>query len=247
VSQLATKEVSRNPLVQQPTRALKDRDYSPELTKIIANLHHKSDVSPVIKIYETNSKTAGEFMNRLTGKQIAVIATNGFEESELLVPVLALRNEGAHVDIISSKKEPIRGWKDNEWSKSIKVDKSIDQVSAADYDALLIPGGTLNCDQLRQCSLTVNFVENFFETGRPIAAICHGPQLLIEADVVTARRLTSYASLRTDLENAGVEWVDMSVVVDNGLVTSRTPDDLPEFISKMVEEFEKGTQSEARP
>jgi len=186
-------------------------------------------------------------MDRLTGQKIAAIATDGFEESELLVPVEALRKEGAHVDIISPKKKAIRGWKDHEWSKSVDVDKSIEEVSVADYDALFIPGGTLNCDQLRRCLLTVNFVENFFEAGKPVAAICHGPQLLIEADVVTGRRLTSYASLRTDLENAGAEWVDKSVVVDEGLVTSRTPNDLPDFIAKMIEEFQEGIHSEQRP
>jgi len=186
-------------------------------------------------------------MNRLIGQRIAAIVTDGFEESELLVPIEALRNEGAQVDIISPQKKAIRGWKDHEWSKSIEVDKSIEQVSAVDYGALFIPGGTLNCDKLRQCLLTVNFVENFFESGKPVAAICHGPQLLIEADVVTGRRLTSYASLRTDLENAGAEWVDKSVVVDNGLVTSRTPNDLPDFIGKMIEEFEEGIHPEQRP
>lgn len=179
-------------------------------------------------------------MNRLNGKKIAVIATHGFEEDELVVPVNALRSEGAEVDIIAPELEPIRGWKNKDWTDSIQVDRPIGDVRCAEYDALLIPGGALNCDQLRMNEEAIALVREFFSSHKPVAAICHGPQLLIEADVVAGRELTSYAAIRTDLENAGALWVNEAVVVDNGLVSSRTPDDLPDFVRKMLEEIEEG-------
>lgn len=183
-------------------------------------------------------------MNRLQGKRIAVIATNGFEEDELLVPLRALEQEGANVDIISLTDDPIRGWKNDDWGSEIDVQLAIGDADADDYDGLLIPGGVMSPDTLRQHDEVVHFISNFFDFRKPVAAICHGPQLLIEADVIAGREMTSYQSIRTDLENAGALWRDESVVVDQGLVTSRTPQDLPVFCAKMIEEFREGRHAD---
>jgi len=180
-------------------------------------------------------------VKRLIGRRIAAVVTDGFEESELTEPLKALKNEGAIVHIVAPDDiREIRGWKEGEWTVKLPVDRGIDVVGSNDYDALLIPGGVLNTDALRMDEAVVDFVEEFFSSGKPVAAICHGAQLLIEADVVSGRELTSYSSIRTDLENAGAIWFDREVVVDNGLVTSRSPRDLPAFINKMIEEFREG-------
>ena len=175
-----------------------------------------------------------------TSIRVAVIATNGFEESELREPVQALRDNGMQAEIISTELGSIRAWKEKDWSATLAVDRTFADVSSDDFDALLIPGGTLNCDKLRLNDAAVSFVREFFEQGKPVAAICHGPQMLIEADVVEGRKLTSFEAIRTDLINAGADWEDSEVVVDQGLVTSRTPKDLPAFIAKMLEEFREG-------
>jgi protease I len=177
----------------------------------------------------------------LKGKKVAILATDGFEQDELLSPWQALREAEADVKIISpSKEDHIKGWDYKDWGKKVKVDLPLDQARAEDFDALVLPGGVINPDHLRREPAAVQFVKAFFQTGKPVAAICHGPQLLIEADVVRGRKLTSFASIRTDLKNAGAQWVDQEVVVDNGLVTSRSPDDLPAFNAKMIEEFAEG-------
>jgi protease I len=176
----------------------------------------------------------------LSGKRIAIIATDGFEKSELFDPKQALEESGATVVLVSSKKEDIKGWTDGDWDSSISIDKTFDEVQAANFDGLFIPGGTLNCDKLRTDETAVAFVKDFFTQHKPVAAICHGPQLLIEADVVSGRKITSYAAIRTDLENAGAKWKDEECVVDQGLVTSREPKDLPTFIAKMIEEYAEG-------
>lgn len=183
-------------------------------------------------------------MNRLSGKKVAAIATNGFEEDELLMPLRALQSEGATVEIVSPEEGTIRGWKNKDWSCTVDVQTTLDAAIPSNYDALLIPGGVINPDTLRMNPAAVEFVRAFFDSGKPVAAICHGPVLLIEADVVTGRELTSYRSIRTDLENAGALWVDEEVVVDDGLVTSRTPDDLTAFISKTIEEIEEGVHEQ---
>ncbi|WP_247235253.1 type 1 glutamine amidotransferase domain-containing protein [Telluribacter sp. SYSU D00476] len=177
---------------------------------------------------------------KLKGKRVAILATDGFEQVELTDPRKALDEQGAETHIISPEKGTIKAWDMTNWGDSFEVDKSIDEVSADEYDALLLPGGVLNPDQLRTNQKAVQFVREFFQSGKPVAAICHGPQLLIEADVVRGRKLTSYPSVRTDLQNAGAEWVDAEVVTDHGLVTSRKPDDIPAFNRKMVEEFREG-------
>lgn len=176
----------------------------------------------------------------LTGKRVAVLATDGFEQSELDVPVEALRTCGAHVDIVAPQSGSICGWNGKDWGEKRKVDKVLADVTADYYDSLVLPGGVLNSDKLRTIPEAVEFTREFFEQQKPVAAICHAGQLLIEADLVDGRTLTSYASIRLDLENAGALWEDLSVVVDNGLTTSRSPDDLPDFCNKLCEEILEG-------
>jgi len=176
----------------------------------------------------------------LTGKRVAVLATDGFEQSELDVPVQALKDCGAQVDIIAPKAGTICGWSEKNWGQPRKVDKVLSDVSADYYDSLVLPGGVLNSDSLRTFPDAVEFAREFFEQQKPVAAICHAGQLLIEADLVEGRTLTSYASIRIDLENAGALWEDSSVVVDQGLTTSRSPEDLPDFCDKLCEEILEG-------
>ncbi len=179
----------------------------------------------------------------LSGKNVAILATDGFEESELMKPLAALEEAGATTTIVSLKAGSIKGWSGEGFGKAIPVDQMIDDADEKAFDALMLPGGVINPDTLRTNEAAVKFVRSFFDAGKPVAAICHAPQLLIEADVVKGRRLTSYASIRTDLINAGADWVDESVVVDQGLVTSRNPDDIPDFIRKMVEEIAEGVHT----
>lgn len=178
--------------------------------------------------------------NKLKGKKVAILATDGFEESELSQPLQELKNQGATAHIVSIKSGQIKAWDQGDWSKKYDVDKTLDEVSADDYNALVLPGGVINPDKLRANEKAVSFVRDFFKAGKPVAAICHGPWTLIEADVVKGRKMTSYKSIKTDLINAGANWVDEEVVVDQGLVTSRNPDDLPAFCRKMVEEIREG-------
>ncbi len=165
----------------------------------------------------------------LKGKNVAILAADGFEQSELETPLKELKDAGANVEIISLKKGKIKGWKDNNWGEEINVDKALDEVKSDDYDALVLPGGALNPDTLRADEDAVNFAADFLEDGKPLAAICHGPWTLIESGLLQGRKMTSYKSIRSDLINAGVVWLDEEVVVDNGLITSRSPKDLPAF------------------
>jgi protease I len=173
---------------------------------------------------------------KLDGLRVAALLTDGFEDSELTEPVRALRESGADVRIVSPKQGEVEGKN----RTKMPVDLTVDQANATDFDALLIPGGLKNPDTLRQDERAVRLVRAFYDAAKPIASICHGPWLLVEADVVRGRRLTSYPSLKTDIRNAGGDWTDSPVVVDQGLVTSRRPDDLPQFIAKMLEEFAEG-------
>jgi len=180
-------------------------------------------------------------MGQLSNRTIAVLSENGFEETELTSPVERLKEEGATVHIISSKSGKIQAMKgDHQWTIEVDVDKTINEANADDYHALVIPGGVLNPDALRKNEDAVDFVKAFFDLGKPVAAICHGPQVLITAEVVEGRKLTSTKTIKIDLLNAGAEWYDQEVVVDAGLVTSRSPRDLPAFNDKMVEEFAEG-------
>lgn len=178
--------------------------------------------------------------DKLKGMKIAILATDGFEQSELFEPLKAVEEAGARVEIISLKDGKIKGWSDNDWGKSISVDKTASKAKAEDYDGLILPGGVINADILRGDKNAVNFVATYLRTNRPLAAICHAAWILIEAGGVEGRTMTSWASLKTDLENAGVKWVDQEVVSENGWVTSRSPKDLPAFNKKMIEEFAEG-------
>lgn len=175
---------------------------------------------------------------KLTDKKIAILATDGFEEAELFEPKKALEAAGAHVDVISFKSGKIRAWKDDDWGKTIAVDQTIFNSMASDYDALMLPGGVINADKVRVKKEAVEFVKDFVEAGKPIAAICHAAWTLIETGHMAERKLTSWPSLKTDLRNAGATWVDEEVVVDHGWVTSRKPDDLPAFNERMIQEFQ---------
>lgn len=177
---------------------------------------------------------------KLKNKKVAVLSENGFEESELFQPYERLKEEGADVHIVSVKSGEIKGMKDHEWSKSIKVDKTLDEVSGSDYHALVLPGGVINPDALRGNKKAVEFVKHFSDESKPIAAICHGPQTMIDAEAVKGKKMTSFPAIKKDLQNAGANWVDEEVVVDQGLVTSRDPNDLPAFMDKMVEEIAEG-------
>ncbi len=180
-------------------------------------------------------------MENLKRKTVAILATNGFEESELKSPKNALEAAGADVHIVSLESGEIKGWADGNWSSNTyKVDKTLDEVSQSDYNALVLPGGVINPDTLRKNDKAVSFVKSFFEHHKPVGAICHAPWLLAEADVLQGRKVTSYNSIKTDIVNAGANWVDQEVVVDEGLVTSRNPKDLPAFNAKMVEEVYEG-------
>ncbi len=179
-------------------------------------------------------------MPNIQNKKVAVLATDGFEQSELQKPVDALKEAGATVEIISLKSGSIKGWDEKDWGDEVDVDKTVDSVKADDYDALVLPGGVMNPDTLRMNKTAVAFVADFMRAKEPVAAICHGPWTLIEAGALAGRKLTSWPSLKTDIENAGGTWVDEEVVTDNGLVTSRKPADLPAFCKKMIEEIGEG-------
>jgi protease I len=180
----------------------------------------------------------------LSGKRIAFLATDGFEQSELVQPWQAIKEAGAEVVLVSPKEGKIQGMNHDEKADQFTVDQSVHSASAEDFDGLVLPGGVANPDSLRTCDDSVSFVRDFFKQHKPVAAICHGPWTLIEADVVRGRCVTSWPSLKTDLINAGADWVDEPCVCDAGLVTSRKPDDLPEFCEKAIEEFAEGRHAD---
>jgi protease I len=179
---------------------------------------------------------AGELKNT----RVAALVDNGFEQVELTEPMKALEQAGASVDVVSPQQSKVKGWNHTKWGDEVNVDVTLDFASADKYDALLLPGGVINPDKLRINPKAVQFVRAFVNSGRPIAAICHGPWTLIEAGGVKGRKVTSWPSLRSDLTNAGANWVDQECVTDNGLVTSRKPEDIPAFNRKMIEEFAEG-------
>lgn len=177
------------------------------------------------------------FEKKLHGKVIAILATNGFEEAELLKSRDILEEVGAQTMVVSLKKDPIKSWKNGNWGNSIKVDSLITDVNSEDFDALLIPGGVMNPDKLRTEPDVIQFVKEFILVGKPVAAICHGPWVLIETGLIDDCNITSWPSLKTDLVNAGATWIDQEVVVDQGIITSRKPDDIPAFCRKFIEEI----------
>ncbi len=176
----------------------------------------------------------------LTGKRVAILIANGFEQEEMTRPRRALHDAGATTYIVSPEADKVRGWDHTDWGESFSVDVPLDQANPDDYDALLLPGGVMNPDKMRRNPHAQAFVRAFFDARKPVAVICHAPWMLIDAGVVGGRTLTSYHTLQMDLKNAGANWVDQEVVVDNGLVSSRKPDDIPAFNDKMIEEFAEG-------
>ena len=180
-------------------------------------------------------------MSNLQGKKVAILSENGFEEVELISPREALQKAGATVEIVSpSSTGKVRGWNEENWGITLVVDVPVSSASPDDYDALVIPGGVINPDLLRRDRASVDFAKAFLKAGKPVAAICHGPQLLIETNLLEGRSMTSFPSIRTDLINAGANWLDKEVVTDEGLITSRSPKDLEAFNRKMIEEIAKG-------
>jgi protease I len=176
----------------------------------------------------------------LQGKKVAILVEKGFEQIELTDPQQALEEAGAQTMIVSPAGDTVRGWAKTDWGDEFEVDVALDRARPEEFDALLLPGGVMNPDKLRRNKKAQQFIQHFFQSGKPVAAICHAPWVLIDAGVVKGRKLTSYETLQMDLKNAGAHWVDQEVVVDNGLVTSRKPDDLPAFNDKMIEEFAEG-------
>ena len=177
-------------------------------------------------------------------KKVAILTENGFEEVELTSPKKAMENAGFKVDIVSSETGHVTAWDHDHWSITLPVDVNLSDANPNDYDALMIPGGVLNPDKMRMQKNYVAFAKSFMESGKPVAAICHGPQLLIETGMVNGRKMTSYPSISTDLKNAGAQWLDQEVVVDEGLVTSRSPKDLDAFNKKLLEEIREGVHQE---
>ena len=183
------------------------------------------------------------FMAILKGKKVAILTESGFEEVELTSPKKALEDAGAKVEIVSPQKEKVKAWAHDHWSIELPVDVNVEEADPNDYDALMIPGGVLNPDKMRINDKCVEFAQHFLQEGKPVAAICHGPQLLIETGMLEGRNMTSYPSVKTDMINAGAIWADREVIVDNGLVTSRSPKDLEAFNKKMIEEIKEGKHS----
>lgn len=180
----------------------------------------------------------------LAGKKIAILATNGLEQSELEVPRDTLKAAGATVEIISLQPGEIKGWDENDWGRPVKVDKTLDQAKAGDYDALVLPGGQINPDLLRVEPKALAFIKSIFDAKKVVAAVCHAPWLLVETGIAKGRRMTSYKSIKTDIANAGAKWEDSEVVVDQGIITSRNPGDLKAFSAKIIEEVKEGRHTQ---
>ena len=181
---------------------------------------------------------------QLSGKKVAILATNGFEQSELEIPRDRLKAAGATVDIVSPESAEIKGWDKKDWGRSVKVDKTLNEVSADDYDAIVLPGGQINPDLLRVNDKALALITSVFNQKKVVAAVCHAPWLLIEAGVIKGRKVTSYKSIKTDVINAGGRWEDSQVVVDQGLITSRNPGDLEAFSAKIIEEMMEGKHTQ---
>jgi protease I len=183
---------------------------------------------------------------KLVGKRVAILATDGVEQAELTEPRKALDEAGASTTLVSPKTVAIKAWQHDHWGEELRVDLPLDQADADNFDALMLPGGVMNPDHLRTNRKAVEFVQRFVSSGKPVAAICHGPWLLVETNAVRGRTVTSWPSLQTDIRNAGGDWVDREVATDEGIVTSRKPDDIPAFNKKMIEEFAEGTHDRTR-
>ena len=180
-------------------------------------------------------------MSALSGKSVLILATHGFEQSELEVPLAKLKEAGATVHVASPEAGEIKGWDQKDWGRAVKVDKSLDQVDASAYDAIVLPGGQMNPDTLRANPQALSLIKSFFEQGKVVAAVCHAPWLLIDTGIAKGRKLTSYGTMKQDMINAGALWEDSEVVTDKGVVTSSKPEDLPAFVAKIIEEINEGT------
>lgn len=178
--------------------------------------------------------------NELSGKRILILATNGFEQSELEKPRDRLKEAGAEVHIVSPESGEIKGWKGKDWGSPVKVDRALEEAKESDYDAIVLPGGQMNPDTLRQNEKALSLIKSFHDSGKVVAAICHAPWLLVETGIAKGRKMTSYKSIRKDVENAGAKWEDSEVVTDQGIITSRKPDDLEAFSKKIIEEVREG-------
>jgi protease I len=195
----------------------------------------------------TTTPQEEELMENLKGLKVAILVTDGFEQDELVKPRQALDEAGAETKVVSPKDDSAKGWKFTDWGESVKVDQRLNEAKAKEFDALLLPGGVMNPDKLRMDRQAVEFVKAFFDAGKPVAVICHGPWTIIEAGATRGRKIASWPSLKTDLRNAGAEWVDSEAVVDGNLVSARKPDDIPAFNRAMIEVFSRGRmRGEAR-
>lgn len=182
-------------------------------------------------------------MGNLKDRKVAILTENGFEQVELISPKQAMEEAGVTVHIVSPQQEAVRAWDETDWGITVSVDKQLDSANPQDYDGLMLPGGVLNPDKLRMNKKAVAFIRHFLESGKPVAVICHGPQTMIETGLLEGRKMTSYPAVKTDLINAGVNWVDEEVVVDNGLISSRSPKDLDAFNKKLLEELAEGVHA----